>query len=170
MRYFDFFPGWQHYQSKLDQVVRHVRNAPFVLAIGNGGSETIASHLTVDLSIAGIECHSLSSPSILTAFSNDFGYENVYSRQIVNYDNGGLLIAISSSGNSSNIIDAINISRTKDFSVVTYSGFDPHNAISKLGDVNIHVSSHDYGVVETAHMILVHYVINVLRGFENEME
>ena len=162
----DYFPNWKIYRDDLDDVVKTVTDAKFVLVIGNGGSETIASHVAIDFALAGLQCSSLSTPSVITALANDFGYGHVYSKQIESYRDPGCLIAVSSSGNSDNIVNAVNTAEKKGFSVVTFSGFQPDNRIAQAGDINIHIPSDDYGVVEVGHMVLLHYVINQLRGFE----
>lgn len=168
MSYFDFFPNWIPYKSDLDTVVSMIKNSSLIFVIGNGGSESIASHVVTDLVLAGYPAQSLTCSSVITALSNDFGYEQVYSKQIINYKNipNAMLLAISSSGNSENIFRAVTCAKSCKFDVVTFSGFDTNNRIRTIGNVNVHIDQCDYGVVETGHMILLHYVINVLRGFE----
>ena len=77
-----------------------------ILIFGNGGSAAIANHFTLDITkTTSIRCINLNESSIITAFANDFGYENWVAKSIKYYaDNGDLLILISSSGNSKNMI------------------------------------------------------------------
>jgi len=130
-----------------------------VMVIGNGGSAAIASHMQTDL------CHSLgvralvfTEPSTLTAQANDHGYETAF-RNLTDLwaEPEDLLVAISSSGRSANILNACNTARAKGARIVTFSGFAPDNPLRSLGDLNFYVGSSLYGPVESAHAILIHH-------------
>lgn len=143
-----------------------------VMVIGNGGSAAIASHMQTDL------CHSLgvramvfTEPSVLTAQANDHGYEVAY-RNLVNLwtEPGDLLVAISSSGRSPNILNACAAARAKGARVVTFSGFGPDNPLRGLGDLNFYVGSSLYGPVECAHAVLIHHITDeVLASIASEV-
>jgi len=132
-----------------------------VMVIGNGGSAAIASHLQNDLCKA-VQARSMvfTEPPLLTALSNDISYTAAYREQVNLWaDNGDILVSISSSGNSQNIIDAVNVARDKGcHPIITLSGFSPDNKLRSLGDINIYIPSKEYGYVELAHSVLTHYI------------
>ncbi len=125
---------------------------------GNGASETIAEHLSHDcFQNADFLTQTCSETSHITAISNDISYEDVFSYRIGKVlQKGDMLIAISSSGNSPNIIKAVDTARRQSAYVVTLSGKGADNKLRKLGDLNFYVPLHTYGMVESAHAILMH--------------
>jgi D-sedoheptulose 7-phosphate isomerase len=140
-------------------------NGRKVMLIGNGGSAAIASHTAIDLSKnACIPAMAFNDAAALTCLSNDFGYYEVFAKQISYHAlPGDVLVAISSSGMSPNILNAVNEVRFVDpVMVVTFSGFDPANRLRKFGDLNFYVPSDQYGFVELSHMILLHSIIDKL--------
>jgi len=101
--------------------------------------------------------------NLITAFSNDYGYANWVARALESYaDNGDLVVLISSSGKSSNIINAGQYACEHNLEVVTFSGFAPDNPLRKKGLLNFWVDSHAYNVVESVHLIWVLAVANLL--------
>ena len=131
-----------------------------VMLGGNGGSAAIASHAENDLSESGsVRAMVFTEQPVLTARSNDFGYGSVFERPIEMWaEVGDILVTISSSGQSENIVRALKMAREKQCKLITFSGFDPDNPSRKLGDLNFYVPSNVYAYVETAHMTLIHYV------------
>ena len=101
----------------------------------------------------------------LTCFANDFGYDRVFAHPLgIHAVDGDCLIAISSSGRSPNILAAVTQSCHRHFpSVVTFTGFDEDNPLRWLGAKNYHVPSSDYGVVESAHLAMLHATLRELR-------
>jgi D-sedoheptulose 7-phosphate isomerase len=136
-----------------------------VYVIGNGGSSGIASHFCTDLlRTLEIAAATLSDSNILTCFANDFGYENVYKLPLLrNLRSHDLLVAISSSGQSPNIIEAVRVAKEKKTSVMSLSGFSPHNPLRRLGDLNFWLDSSDYGLVETGHFFLLHTIVDTCK-------
>lgn len=134
-----------------------------VVLIGNGGSAAIASHHAIEfLKNGGIRAMSLNDPAALTCLSNDLGYTNVFSEQLKMQGlPGDLLIAISSSGQSVNILKAAEVARTKGMKIVTFSGFQPDNLLRGRGDVNFYVNSNQYGFVEVAHHALIQAILDI---------
>jgi len=126
-----------------------------VIFVGNGGSASIASHCAVDLTkSAGIRSICFNEASLITCFGNDYGYERWVEKAIEFYcDNGDVLVAISSSGESQNIISSVKAARKKDMPVITLSGFKKDNQLSTIGDINLWVDSEVYNIVEMAHNI-----------------
>ena len=139
------------------------KNNGLVYVVGNGGSASIASHFCNDLiKILKIPANTLTDSSVLTCLSNDFGYESCYSEALrVNLKKQDLLVAISSSGNSMNIINAVKIAKEKNAKVITLSGFDSFNPLRQLGDLNIWLDRIDYGLVEMGHLFILHSVVDL---------
>lgn len=129
-----------------------------IMFVGNGGSAGIASHQVFDYWKNGkLRAISWNEGATLTGSANDFGYANVFSRPIsVFAQPGDILIAISSSGESANIVNAAIAARKAGCTVVTLTGFKETNALRRLGDWNFHVPSSAYGFVEVAHLAISH--------------
>ena len=138
-----------------------------VLFCGNGGSAGICSHMATDFfKNGGIRALALNDSSALTCLSNDYGYEYVFSKQVeMIADRGDVLIAISSSGRSQNILNAVAAAREKECYVITLSGFKDDNPLRRSGDVNVHVSALDYGFVESAHLAIITGMIDLYMGW-----
>lgn len=136
-----------------------------VYIVGNGGSASIASHMANDfVNVGGLRCFTIHDSSILTCMANDYGYEQVYARQLQTLARpGDVLIAISSSGSSRNIRAASDAARSQGASVVTLSGFSAENPLRSQGDVNFWISSTDYGIVEIGHLFILHNLADRMR-------
>ena len=128
--------------------------------VGNGGSAGVASHAATDFfNVAKIKTFTLHESSLLTCMTNDFGYENAFARildQIIIKDD--VLIAISSSGNSINIRNAVEIAKKHQAIILTLSGFSESNPLRKMGNINIWLDSDDYGFVEIGHQFILHNI------------
>ncbi len=147
--------------TKLENLILETYKAGNKLIfVGNGGSNAIASHMAEDYSKgAGIRAVAFSDSSLLTCLANDYGFDNMFSKAIEIYsDKGDLLIAISSSGKSKNILNAVNTANKKEVNTVTLSGFSESNLLKRLGKLNIYVNSYSYRVVELTHEYLLHSV------------
>ncbi len=131
-----------------------------IILIGNGGSAAIASHIATDLwKRAGIRATAFSDASMITCVSNDFSYAEVYSKPIEQFaDEHDLLFAISSSGNSPNIVNGVEEAKKQGCETVTLSGFSPDNRLRQVGDLNLYLPSTEYGWVEIGHMVILHYL------------
>jgi len=138
-----------------------------VIVIGNGGSAAISSHFSVDLTKnANVRCINFNESDLITCFANDFGYEEAFKKAISFYgDKGDLLIAISSSGKSLNILNACQAARDLDFSkIVTFSGMNKDNPLSKTGDINLWVDSKAYNLIENIHQFYLLMIIDLIIG------
>ena len=126
--------------------------------IGNGGSASIASHAAIDfLNVRKISAHTLHDAVALTCMANDYGYENVFSNIVKQtLKPMDILIAISSSGQSKNIIAAVETAKSNDSTVITLSGFKSDNRLRTTGDINFWSNSNDYGIVEIVHQFILH--------------
>lgn len=131
--------------------------------IGNGGSAGIASHMAIDFSKNGsMRATAFNDGAALTCLANDFGYEFAFAKQVEFHAvSGDVLVAISSSGKSKSIVNAVHSARRSGCSVLTYSGFDAGNPLRSMGDVNFYVESHEYGLVELAHASLIHAIVDL---------
>jgi D-sedoheptulose 7-phosphate isomerase len=127
--------------------------------IGNGGSAGMASHMAADACKNGhLRALALNDAALLTATGNDLSYEEVFSLPLARLARrGDLLVAISSSGNSPNIVRALEVSRGLGLEMVTLSGKRADNRARTLGDLNFYVPLSRYGWAESAHQILLHY-------------
>lgn len=146
----------------LDKFTWHKRNKKQLFFIGNGGSSAIASHMTADfMKNGGMNTYSLYDNAVTTCMGNDYGYEYIFSKplQFLLHEDD-LLVAISSSGNSQNIINAIEVAREKKAAVVTFTGFKPDNRVKQMGDVNIFVPCEKYGVVESIHNLILQQIVD----------
>jgi D-sedoheptulose 7-phosphate isomerase len=137
-----------------------------LIFVGNGGSAAIASHMATDYSKNGnVRSLALNDGSMLTCLGNDLGYAQVFAKQIELHARAGdLVIAISSSGRSENILNAVKAARTAGCTVVTLSGFTPDNPLRGLGDVNFYLASDRYGFVEIGHLTICHAVLDFICG------
>lgn len=133
--------------------------------VGNGGSASVASHSVTDfLNVARIRATTLHESSLITCMANDYGYENAFARILSTLAQpGDALIAISSSGKSSNICNAAAKVRELGGSVITLSGFAAENPLRVLGDINVWLDSSDYGMVEIGHQFVLHNIADRLR-------
>lgn len=132
--------------------------------IGNGGSAAIASHMTADyMKNGGMKTYSLYDNSVTTCMGNDYGYEYIFSRPLEFLGNeGDLLVAISSSGNSSNIVNAVEVAKKKNMKLITFSGFERKNRINGQGVWNVYVPISHYGIVESIHNLLLQQIVDTI--------
>ena len=143
-----------------ESVLRVRADARKVILIGNGGSASIAGHMEMDFcNRVGVRAHVFNDPPVLTALANDHGYESAFERMVRLWSEpGDCVFAISSSGQSPNILRGVAAARERACAVVTFSGFAADNPLRGRGDRNFYVASSDYGEVEVAHHALGHYL------------
>jgi D-sedoheptulose 7-phosphate isomerase len=155
-----------------DRLYRAYRDGKQVFVLGNGGSASTASHMAADLgkntigpNMRRFRIISLNdNMPLLTALSNDLGYSRVFAEQLMNLIRpGDVLVVISGSGNSLNVLRAIEYTRSECAQVVGLLGFDGGRA-RDLCDTAIVVDSHDYGIIEDAHLILNHILVEYFRN------
>jgi len=133
-----------------------------IIFAGNGGSAGIASHMATDYSKnGGLRAWAMNDGSMLTCLANDYGYEQVFAKQIEFHGRtGDMLVAISSSGRSPNILSAVTAARRLGCTVLTLSGFKPDNPLRRTGDMNVYLDSAAYGYVEIGHLALCHAILD----------
>lgn len=135
-----------------------------VFLIGNGGSAAIASHIANDFVNTGrLDARVMHDQALLTCFANDYGYDQIYAMQLERVVcEEDVLVAVSSSGNSSNIVNAAIACANAGGTVFTFTGFEENNALRQMGDLNYWIDSTDYGLVEIGHLFLLHYVASII--------
>lgn len=129
---------------------------------GNGASATMAEHFSHDwFQNARVNTYTCSETAHITAIANDISFENIFSYRIERiFSSKDILVTISSSGNSPNIINAIHEARKKKGFIITISGKKEDNESRGLGDLNFYVPLQTYGMVESAHAILLHAALD----------
>ncbi len=182
----DYFKKYSEYLQKLlseidaesvkkvvDCFLKARANNKTIYFAGNGGSASTASHFAQDMGEIGrkirgkgFRTQSINdNVSALTAISNDYSYDNVFSLQIeYNFDLGDVLVVISASGNSPNVIKAVDLAKAKAGVTVGLVGFDDGGRLAQICDHIVHIKSKkgEYGPVEDIHLILNHMIVSYL--------
>jgi len=136
----------------------HAKDAT-IYYLGNGASASMASHFAADMAkTGGVKTMVFTDLSLLTAVANDISYEDVYAEPLKwHMKRKDMVVAISSSGNSPNIVRAVVQAKKLGGTVITISAMSEDNAIRKLGDLNFYVPAKTYGLAETAHAAILHF-------------
>ena len=137
-----------------------------VYYLGNGASASMASHFAADMAkIGGVRTMVITDLSLLTAVANDVSYEDVYAEPLKWYmKRKDMVVAISSSGKSPNIVRAVLQAKKLGGTVITISAMKEDNAIRKLGDLNFYVPAKTYGLAETAHATILHFWMDMVES------
>lgn len=135
-----------------------------VFFIGNGASASMASHLAADMAKnLHVRTMVFTDAALVTALGNDLGFEEVYAAPLrLHMKRHDMLVAISSSGRSSNIVRAVKEARSIGGKAVTLSAMDRDNAIRNLGDLNFYLPADTYGMAETGHAAILHFWMDML--------
>ena len=151
-------------EKATDLILAQSSSGHKIIFIGNGGSAAIASHQAMDYwRNGGMPAIAFNDSSLLTCISNDFGYQQVFAKPIEMFAQAGdVLIAISSSGRSENILNGVRAARDKGGKVITMSGFAPDNPLRRAGSLNFYVPSLSYGYVEISHLTLSHCILDFI--------
>ncbi|HIL26043.1 MAG TPA: SIS domain-containing protein [Nitrospinaceae bacterium] len=133
--------------------------------VGNGGSAGVVSHILTDfINVNKLNARTLHESSLLSCMSNDYGYENSFSEPLSTLAREkDLLIAVSSSGRSPNIHNAVKSIKKAGGEAITLSGFGEDNPLRSMGDLNIWLDSTSYGLVEIGHLFYLHYLSGHLK-------
>lgn len=136
-----------------------------IFMIGNGASASMASHFSADLAKnAGMHTEVFSDLSLVTAISNDLGYEHVFAEPLRQRGKkSDMLVAISSSGKSKNILSAVDVGRSLGLVIVTLSAMNPENPLRKTGFFNVYVPVNTYGLAESCHAAILHYWMDLVQ-------
>jgi D-sedoheptulose 7-phosphate isomerase len=142
-----------------------------IFIMGNGGSASTSSHFVCDLAkstrqkdlphfrVIGLA----DNMAIFSAYANDEGYENIFSQQLVNLIRpGDVVIGISASGNSKNVVDAVEEANKHNVTTIGFTGFDG-GRLGQIVDINIHVRSNIIEHVEDIHLMLEHMIVKGIK-------
>ncbi len=137
-----------------------------IFFLGNGGSNSISSHMMEDYGkIAGFQTYAFSDASLITCYANDYGYDNAMAEWLkLHFQEGDVLIVTSSSGESKNIVNAALVAKQKMGAMITLSGFGEGNTLSTMGDVNFYLNARNYGMVECFHQVILHVILDSING------
>jgi D-sedoheptulose 7-phosphate isomerase len=151
-------------ESQILSSVGLIKKSKRIFFIGNGGSNAICSHMMEDYAkIAGYPTFCFSDAALITCFANDFGYENAMAEWLkIHFNADDMLVAISSSGKSPNILNAVEYAKKKGGSIITLSGFNKKNPLSTFGNINFHIEKDNYGIVECYHQVILHIILDTL--------
>ncbi|MCP5106390.1 MAG: SIS domain-containing protein [bacterium] len=141
-------------------------NGNKIIFAGNGASAAISSHCALDFTKqAGINAVTFNESSFITAFSNDYGYTLWIQKALEFYIRpGDVVVLISSSGNSENVVNAATYARSVGNTIITFTGFNEDNPLKSLGDINFWLDSKAYNIIECTHMIWLTTVIDLIIG------
>ena len=170
---------FSHYADSISELLKNVdtnlinasvnliantkKNKNKIYIVGNGGSSSIASHVSVDFTkVAKINCSTFNNANLITCFANDYKYENWVVEAIKAYSlEQDLFILISSSGTSKNIVNAAQYCKQKKINLITLSGFKKNNPLSQSGNINFHVESEEYNYIEMTHHIILLSIVDI---------
>ena len=156
--------------KKLYQLLLTIKkNKKKIIIVGNGGSAAIASHFSVDMTKnGGVRCINFNESDLLTCFANDYGYENWVKQALRFYcDTGDLVILISASGNSKNMINAAKYLKKNKNKLITFTGFNGKNLLSKYGQISFNVNSKNYNLIENTHQYWLLTIVDIFYKFKN---
>jgi len=144
------------------QNIRESNNT--IYFVGNGASASMACHFAADMAKNGkIKTQVFTDVSLITAIANDISYDEVFAEPIkLQMTKNDMLVAISSSGNSKNIIRACEECRLKNGKIVTLSAMKRDNALNSIGDINIYIPAQTYGWAESGHTVILHYWMDLI--------
>ncbi len=149
--------------ESVELIKKKIKTNNTVYIVGNGGSASIASHVSVDfIKVAKVKSLTFNNSNLITCYANDYGYENWVKEAIKAYcliDD--LVILISSSGTSPNILNAAKYCNDTNIDLITLSGFNRDNELNNLGKVNFHVDSKNYNYVEMTHHIILVSIVDI---------
>lgn len=163
----EIIPVEQWMEALLEILKELKREQRQIFLIGNGASCSMAAHFAADFTKnIGITAHAADSGALLTCFSNDFTYQTAYAEILKRQmKNGDMLIAISSSGSSPNIINAARF--VLDFYpksvVVGFTGFSPNNPLKDTIHYGAYLNAKDYGTVESGHAYYLHMILDLFK-------
>ncbi|OGV61835.1 MAG: hypothetical protein A2498_11005 [Lentisphaerae bacterium RIFOXYC12_FULL_60_16] len=162
----DAFLRWQA------MTVRLRNNRGTIFLVGNGASASMASHMAADLAKNGqLHTEVFSDLSLVTAISNDMGYDHVFSEPLSRRcRKGDMLVAISSSGRSPNVLKAADLARRRGLNVITLSAMKPGNPLRGKGMLNFYVPASTYGYAESCHAAILHHWMDMVEVGKRKAE
>ena len=154
------------------EIIKKLKNTnKKIIIYGNGGSASTASHFSTDLTKnAGIKCINFNESNLITCFANDYGFENFVSQALKEYSTkGDIVILISVSGESKNLLNAADYCKRNKLKLITLTGKNKKNSLNKknLNGKNIFINSKSYNIVEICHHIILLTIIDCIIGKKN---
>ena len=140
--------------------------------VGNGASAAMADHIAADLAKnAGVATETLANTALLTAIANDIEYPEIFSTLLRGkLETEDMVAAISSSGTSANVVNAVRYARQVGCPVITFTGMQPDNPVRSMGTLNIHVPTPFYGTVESCHAAILHHWVDCVISRQERLE
>lgn len=159
------YPGSQNAELAVDAIVASLAADKPMLVCGNGGSASDAMHIAGELvgrflkERKALNCVCLSSnPSVLTAWSNDYSFETVFSRQVEAYGAaGGVILGISTSGNSRNVVEAFKVAKEMGMTTIGLTG-EGGGKMAEFTDILVDAPSRSTPMIQQVHICLYHYI------------
>ena len=147
-------------------ILKTKNNGGKIIFAGNGASASIANHASLDFTKQGkVNSVNFNESAFITAFSNDYGYENWVQRAVKFYGKKeDTIILISSSGSSKNIVNAAKFAKLEGINVITFTGFSEKNPLKMLGDINFWVDSKAYNIIEGIHQLWLLSICDLIIG------
>ena len=147
-------------------ILKTKNNGGKIIFAGNGASASIANHASLDFTKQGkVNSVNFNESAFITAFSNDYGYENWVQRAVEFYGKKeDTIILISSSGSSKNIVNAAKFAKLEGINVITFTGFSEKNPLKMLGDINFWVDSKAYNIIEGIHQLWLLSICDLIIG------
>lgn len=135
-----------------------------IYLVGNGASASMASHMAADLAKnARVHTEVFSDLSLITAISNDMGFDKVFAEPLSRRARpGDMLVAVSSSGASPNVLAAAEVARARDLDIVTLTAMSADNPLRKAGTLNVYVPARTYGYAESCHAAILHHWMDLV--------
>lgn len=157
-----FVQDYEYLKSQLEEALGLLNASQRIFFIGNGGSNSICSHMMEDYAKIGrFPTFAFSDPALITCYANDYGYEHAIAEWLkIHFQPTDLLVAISSSGKSMNIRNSVDVARNVGGNIITLSGFLPDNPLRSSGDLNFYVPVENFGIVECFHQIILHALLD----------
>ena len=154
--------------EKISKLIKKLNKNNKLIFVGNGGSASISSHCATDfVKIAKKRAITFNDANLITCFANDYGHENWMKEALkVHGLKGDILILISSSGNSKNILNCAKVAKKLGISIVTFSGFKKNNKLKSYGQINMWVNSTSYNHIEMAHHIWLVSICDFLSNYK----
>ncbi len=158
------------YVKVIDLITHMALGKARLFFIGNGGSAAVAAHCAIDfMKNGGFATFGPGDAAQITCLGNDLGFQNIYSLPIERHGQlGDVLFAISSSGMSEDILDAVAAAKRKMMNVITLTGFGEGNFLRGKGQVNFYVPSNRYGIVEISHLAILHSILDEVMELERQ--
>ncbi len=160
--YQDLFIEDEAISIQIQQTLKLLNSVKRIFFIGNGGSNSICSHMMEDFfKIGRFPTFAFSDAALITCFANDYGYDKAMSEWLkLHFQPTDLLVAISSSGKSPNILNAVDTAQILGGRVITLTGFEKNNPLRARGEINFYLTVSNYGIVECFHQVILHALLD----------